>query len=237
MTTAYPEVERTDMFEQLFQRLEEESERRALEEEERDTLETKAEPSPVATVRERRRGSISISRVGGQFDTASSDSQSHTSSRGSRTSSMILTRRNFYQLESTRTDSTDSFASETTTERSADDVEDTHHVAQTHFIPAQSISKAISRRLSRAKDLAPLSPTSASTVIIGVAVEASTVEHHAGGLAAAQTTTTTTVYSGTLRPQRSTPLLNDKVNFLSKAKDITSKLRRKSVAALTPASR
>lgn len=200
-------------------------------------LEEQAEPSPVATVRERRRGSVSISRVG-QFETTSTDSRT-SSTRGSRSSSIILTRRNFYQLDSTRRDSADSFASETTTEPSVADVEETHHVAQTHFIPAQSISKAISRRLSRAKDLVPLSPTSANTVIIGVAVEANTVEHHSGNdnWHGAQTTTTTTVYSGTLRPQRSTPMLNDKVNFLAKAKDITCKLRRRSVAALTPASR
>lgn len=237
MATTYSDVARTDMSEQLFQRLEEESERRALEEEERDMLEEKSEPSPVSTVRDRRRGSISISRVGSQFDTASTDSTTSSSTRGSRSSSIILTRRNFYQLDSGNADSTDSFASETTTEP-LDEVEDTHQVAQTHFIPAQSISKAISRRLSRAKDLMPLaSPTSASTVIIGVAVEANTVEHDDDAFPTAQTTTTTTVCSGTLRPRRSTPLLNEKVNFLSKAKDITSKLRRKSVAALTPASR
>ena len=123
-------------------------------------LEEKAEPSPVTTIRERRRGSISISRVG-HYETASMDS-SASSTRGSRSSSIILTRHNFYQLDSRRADSTDSFASETTTDPSIDDVEDTHHVAQTHFIPGQSISKAISRRLSRAKDLVPLaSPTSA----------------------------------------------------------------------------
>ncbi|EKM53621.1 uncharacterized protein PHACADRAFT_260070 [Phanerochaete carnosa HHB-10118-sp] len=237
MATTFSDTTRTDMFEQLFQRLEEESERRALQEEERDVLEEKAEPSPVATVRDRRRGSISISRVGGQ---SSSDTR-EPSARGSRPSSIIVTRSSFYQLDSGRADSTDSFASETTTDRSVDEVEDIHHVAQTHFIPAQSISKAISRRLSRAKELIPLaSPTSASTVIIDVAVEAKIVEHHPGDGEYRGTQTTTTiaaVSSGTLRPRRSTPMLNDKVTFLAKAKDITSKLRRRSVAAFSPASR
>lgn len=249
---------------QLFQRLEEESEQRAREEEERElqeeqdslrdaveSMSTTTSTVRSASTRERRRGSISISRFGGlgqpPSDAASTDSRA-PSTRGSRSSSIILTKPTFYQLDTRLhqpTGSTDSFASDTTSDPSIDEVEEEHHVAQTHFIPAQSISKAISRRLSRARDLVPLSsPSSTGTLVIGVAVEANTVEHgdeagfHTPQAVAA--TTTTTVYTGCtpgLRTQRSTPGLNERTNFFAKAKDITSKLRRKSVAALTPASR
>jgi hypothetical protein len=208
--------------------LEEESELRALEEAERELEEQEAS----RTIRERRRGSVSISRI----DMISIPS----STRSSRSSSLIVSKPPFYQLNTRQTqpnDSTDSLASETTTDPSVDDVEELH-VAQTQYIPAQSISRAISRRLSRARELVPIvSPTSAA-MIIGVAVEANTVEHRPDEHSVAVSASTTTVYSaGTLRTRRSTSGLNERATFFAKAKDITSKLRRKSVAALTPASR
>lgn len=208
-------------------------------------LEGKLMDSATATirsVRDRRRGSISISRFGQPPESTSTDSRA-PSTRASRSSSIILSKPTFYQLDTRstqppRSGSTDSFASDTTSDPSLDDVPEEPQVAQTHFIPAQSISKAISRRLSRARELVPLSsPSSTGTLVIGVAVEANTVEHHTGDLHPVVSSTTTTIYSNTLRTQRSTPGLNERATFFSKAKDITSKLRRRSVAALTPAQR
>lgn len=198
-------------------------------------------PNTVRSAKDRRRGSISISRFGQPTESTSRI----TSTRASRSSSIIAAKPTFYQLD-TRTNqpppgSTDSFASDTTSDPSLDDVEEEPQVAQTHFIPAQSISKAISRRLSRARDMVPIaSPSSTGTLVIGVAVEANTIEHQPGDVQhphVVNSTTTTTIYSNTLRMQRSTPGLNEKGTFLSKARDITSKLRRRSVAALTPAQR
>ena len=146
------------------------------------------------TIKERRRGSISISRVGDISSLASSLGSRASSTRGSRSSSIVLTKPAFYQLDR-RThahahaapaahDSTDSFASDLSDPSldgaAEETMEEEHHVAQTHFIPAQSLSRAISRRLSRARDVLPLagSPAPAAALVIGVAVEANVVEHH-----------------------------------------------------------
>ncbi|KIP03218.1 hypothetical protein PHLGIDRAFT_20286 [Phlebiopsis gigantea 11061_1 CR5-6] len=82
------------------------------------------------------------------------------------------------------------------------------------------------------------SPHAAGTLVVGVAVEANTVEHAPGDVHALSATTTT-IYSPTtaLRPQRSTPGLHERATLLAKAKDITARFRRKSVAALVPAAR
>jgi hypothetical protein len=102
--------------------------------------------------------------------------------------------------------------------------------------PARSISRAISRRLSRARDMPLPSPSSTSTLIIDVAVEEATHESHSMDGAPRVTVTT-----ATLRTQRSTPGLyarglasapSNSTGWMSKAKDITAKFRRRSLAAL-----
>ncbi|THG98440.1 hypothetical protein EW026_g3745 [Hermanssonia centrifuga] len=247
------------MFEQLFRRLEDESAQRALEEEERERIEAQASDStpspqpaaealpviasPVQTIKERRRGSISVSRFGGiTVDTNDSRTQS---TRPSRSSSIVHTKPTFYQLDTryqAHAGSADSFASNSGADPAAD-VEDEPEITQTTFAPRQSISKAIARRLSRARDVVPLpSPTATSTVVIGVAVEEATTEHYhssdddchsAHGVSSAQ------VYSGTILSQRSSPGLNEKSSssgWVSKARDITAKIRRRSLAAIHPGS-
>lgn len=193
--------------------------------------------STIRSARDRRRGSISISRYGQPTELDSRP----TSGRASRTSSIIVPKPTFYQLDSRLQHpplgSTDSFASDTTSDPSLDHVEDEQQVAQTHIIPGQSLSKAISRRLSRARETVPLAIGGA--LVIGVAVEANTVEHQPGDVHPPQAleTTTTTIYSNTLRTQRSSPGLREPATFFAKAKDITARFRRRSVAALTPALR
>ncbi|KAI0688445.1 hypothetical protein BC835DRAFT_308764, partial [Cytidiella melzeri] len=252
---------RTDMLEQLFQRLEEESEIRALahdevalappsppvpEPEAQEAVDVlSAIPSPLpepatsATVRaakERRRGSISISRFGGPTPEQNLSSESRlTSTRPSRSSSIVIQKPTFYQLNSTtdaHVGSADSLASD-----SADptqDEEEAHMTTQMEKIqPPRSLSRAISRRLSRAKEIPLPSPSSTSTLVIDVAIEQATHESHSedGG-------PRVTVTTATLRTQRSTPGLYDKAaaagsaGWVSKAKGITSKFRRKSMAAL-----
>ena len=104
------------------------SEKKRREEEERDRVEAEAEgrltwqevadevlPTPSQsisrTARERRRTSISVSRIG-QIPESPTDTRS-SSTRPSRSSSIVLTRPTFYQLDTNRVQSgsADSFAS------------------------------------------------------------------------------------------------------------------------------
>ncbi|KAI0821162.1 hypothetical protein BC629DRAFT_1458891 [Irpex lacteus] len=249
---------RTDMLEQLFQRLEEEHEIRALAQEEPSLvdvppasahqahedpdalLDPTVDASIAATVRaprDRRRGSISISRYGGPTAEPTITEPRITSTRPSRSSSIVLQKPAFYQLDTTpsgpaRTGSADSLASDNADP--AMDVEEPDLVTQIAQIhPARSISRAISRRLSRAKELPLPSPSSTSTLVIGVAVEEAT--HESNSIDDGPRVTVTT---STLRTQRSTPGLRDKAaaaagspaGWVSKAKDM---FRRRSIAALS----
>lgn len=271
----------------MFQRLERESEQRALAEELEFHEETDSNSVPSTTslgepditlvqteavdvvsdaaldttvraAKERRRGSISISRFGQTTAEHTPSASLQPSNRPSRSSSIVHTRPTFYQLDTKLpepyTTSADSFASFDTSTVST---EETHHeeeVTSSMVVEVKekrSISKAISRRLSRARELPiPLpSPTSSGTLVIGVAVEEATIEHSADGeWRSADNVNTTKVYTGVLRTQRSTPGLYQKAfasadpnstsnsspsMWMSKAKDITSRFRRKSLAAFT----
>ncbi len=107
-------------------------------------------------------------------------------------------------------------------------------------VQKQSISKAISRRLSRARDVFPLpvtSPHGNGSLVIGVAVEEATTEHAAADADAPDARMSTVrVYSGVLRAQRSSPGLGEKAGagWIEKAKDITLRIRRRSIAVLNP---
>lgn len=232
---------------QIFQRLEEESAQRAREEEERDRLEAEAEGRPTAqevadeviptnasAPKARRRTSISVSRFGQPTDVSPTATQP-PSTRASRSSS-IVTRPAFYQLDARyhpATSSADSFATSDTPSAEVEEVESS--VTQHLWAPRPSISKAISRRLSRARDVVPLPATTGNgSLIIDVAVEEATVEHPVNDddIYGVHGVSTTKVFTGTLRTQRSSPGIQEKAGWVTKAKDITLKLRRKSIAVL-----
>lgn len=196
------------------------------------------EPTSAATARaprDRRRGSISISRYGGPTTDQTPTESRVTSTRPSRSSSIVLQKNTFYQLDTSRSEqagSADSLASDTMDP--AMHIEDSNLTTQiAQILPARSISRAISRRLSRARDLPIPSPSSASTLVIDVAVEEATHESLSTDEGPRVTVTTST-----LRPQRSTPGLRDKAaaaagapaGWVSKAKDM---FRRRSMAAMT----
>lgn len=271
---------------QLFQRLEMESEQRALAEEQESGSQEEVDSNPVtsttmvdevnitpvqeeaadafpepttdATVRaakERRRGSISISRFGQTTAEHTPTVSLQPSTRPSRSSSIVHTKTPFYQLEVKQphvyTNSADSFAS-LDTSAVREEVHHEYEVVSSMVVEVKekrSISKALSRRLSRARELPiPLpNPSPSGTLVIGVAVEEATVEHLADSdWHSVDNMNTTKVYSGTLRTRRSTPGLYQKVSasanpgsntsasvWMSKAKDITSRFRRKSLAAFS----
>lgn len=138
----------------------------------------------------------------------------------------------------------------------------------------QSISRAISRRLSRARSRDVL-VSRRNSVVIGVSVQEATVEHHLeeeeeeerGGESAASTVggegvvdmdktrprSRAAVYvgnnmpmsaspNGVLRKEKSSPGLNmggmgEKQGWMSRAKDLTAKFKRKSIAALSQSAR
>ena len=120
----------------------------------------------------------------------------------------------------------------------------------------QSISRAISSRLSRARTRSRDVLNANGGVIIGVAVQEATVEHHSDDLEFLDDKMTTVVKStvevpvaagepgvgvGVLRRQRSTPKLDghqggQQSSWMVKAKELTSRFKRKSMAALSQVS-
>ncbi|KAI0785805.1 hypothetical protein C8Q75DRAFT_310495 [Abortiporus biennis] len=271
--------DRVDAIEQIFQRVEEESARRAQIEAaeaeaiaitttrpstEDDDAATQREaedtvPSPVATVaqvKQRRRGSVSVSRFGQPTELSPepviASTSAAPSTRPSRSSSLVQAKppqliTPFYQVHAMLHGSADSLAS-----ASANDpenlAEDQQHVTKmATILGKQSLSKAITRRLSRARSrdvLVATAPT--GNVVIGVAVEEATVEHDSDEdheELAARPQSSAAVYSGVqvIRHQRSSPGLNSgersPTSWMAKAKEYTSKFKRRSIAALAPSSR
>lgn len=122
-------------------------------------------------------------------------------------------------------------------------VEDEHHSTQMATIAGkQSISKAISRRLSRARSRDVL-VSRRNSVVIDVSVEEATVEHHSDDdkdpeLVRPQSSAAVYVGggNGVLRREKSSPRLHgsgEKLGWMSKAKDLTARFKRKSMAALS----
>lgn len=103
----------------------------------------------------------------------------------------------------------------------------------------QSISKAISQRLSRTRSRDVLKSAN-NSVIIGVAVQEATVEtHEEDGEDTPQATVVSTVQAPEgLKKQRSTPKLegSQSSSWMAKAKELTSRFKRKSMAALSQVS-
>lgn len=225
--------------ERIFRQVEEESERRAEEEQLRAVRMAlaKVEDSKVKT---RRRGSISISRLG-QFVTPEETSVptprdgSQTPSTPKRFSSLASSSP-FYQsqIANASTSSIASGASAFSNDHAH--IEDPDQVTQVQQIaPKQSIaSKMIPRRLSRAR---PPMVTSGDP-IIGVSVQETTVHSSApseeGGDSPTSVTraTVTSVHAG-LRSQPSRASLSGTTSsgssggWVSRARGFTQKFRRK----------
>ncbi|TRM69046.1 hypothetical protein BD626DRAFT_472726 [Schizophyllum amplum] len=232
-----------ESLEKLFQQLELESERRAKAEprvrddpssSEVKTMGLRQEPSDssLRTKRTRRRGSVSITRFGQLHDDYSSKATSPAAS--SKRLSAIMPEREppFYQTP-IGSDSNASIASGAST-----DASDEHHVTQMQQImPRQNtISRAVGgiipRRLSRARSERVMGPQD-TNLVIGVSVSEATVEATAEEEADMDSRI---VVQRTLRSQPSrlsmaetTPASSGWVN---KAKNFTSKFRRKSSAGI-----
>ncbi|KAI0753409.1 hypothetical protein C8Q80DRAFT_1267815 [Daedaleopsis nitida] len=276
---------RSDLIEQIFQKVEEETERRALEEqreEERSRPSTANRPSPTGTTatgstaaaaaataaagrdptRDRRRGSISVSRFGQTAD-LSAGTCDNPSKLPSRKNSLIInagTNGAFYKAQKF-TGSADSFASDTELPQQ-EDAHDEEQVTQMETIAGRvSLGKAmgrtIARRLSRARTRSRDILTVPSGLVIGVSVEEATTEaeHHgdaaANGAAPLVPIGTTivdaleTIDDQHAQPAPSAPptmsAFPDKekdlkrlsaVTWMARAKDLTRRLKRRSMAVL-----
>ncbi|KAH8103509.1 hypothetical protein BXZ70DRAFT_735230 [Cristinia sonorae] len=144
--------------------------------------------------------------------------------------------------------SADSLASES--EDPSLQVEDHGHSTTMATISGkQSISKAISQRLSRTRTRSRdvLTATRGNgNVVIGIAVQEATIEHHAEEIETPHETvvkSTVEVPQGVKR-QRSAPKLDGngngngssaggQLNWMSKAKELTTRFKRRSMAALS----
>ncbi|KAG5645403.1 hypothetical protein DXG03_006227 [Asterophora parasitica] len=210
----------------------EESERRALEVVATDwTTATELNKNATAAVnpaKNRRRGSISITRFGQLADESSKLSQGPPP-----TLSATASRTTFYQAQPTN-DSIKSFASGASAYVNGEGVhmEDDHVTQMLHIAGRKTISKAVGgflpRRLSRAHSTSVF--VGEANMIIGVSVEESTVES-AEGAEASQTI----IHAGALRNQPSrvtmagsSPARN---SWVAKAKGFTQRFRRKSKAS------
>ncbi|KAI0765683.1 hypothetical protein BD413DRAFT_615587 [Trametes elegans] len=190
---------RSDFIEQIFQKVEQESERRAREQsefEEQSLLDAHgrvaspapsafapAAPAAVSVVRDgprdRRRGSISVSRFG-QVTDLSSHTAENPSTLPSRTNSVIISAGNtgaFYQAQKFA-GSADSFAS---SHEPRPDEREEEQVTQMETIAGRvSIGKAvgglIARRLSRSRTRSRDILSTPSGLVIGVSVEEATTE-------------------------------------------------------------
>ncbi|RDB25166.1 hypothetical protein Hypma_007981 [Hypsizygus marmoreus] len=216
--------------EKIFQKVEEESERRAQEEIANQRTEAalteNAASSATVRVKNRRRGSISITRFGQLAD---------ESAKGPSTPkivSAVASQSAFYQAQVSN-ESTTSFASGASAHFDDDNahLEEDNHVTQMHrIVGRQSISQTVGgllpRRLSRSRSANVLLAGEAN-VVIGVSVEEATVEAAEG----AEMSGTSIHAPGALRNQPSrltmagsSPARN---SWVAKAKGFTQKFRRK----------
>ncbi|KAE9394791.1 hypothetical protein BT96DRAFT_978350 [Gymnopus androsaceus JB14] len=242
-----------ESLEQIFRRVEEESQRRAqaddamlsVPEDEGKAAEGKAaEITKPATIdlqrltdRTRRRGSVSITRFGQLADALSSKDSAATSPPNSPTTiiTTLASQSSFYQsqLLNTSHDSIGSHASENENVHAEDD----DHVTQVHRIaPRQTLTRTVRF---------PPSPSSVSRAFSAVSVQAATATTVEESSAAESQLPIATVTAGTLGPSLNSKPSKSSLrsvssgnwvsssNWVSKAKDFTKKLRRKSVQPLT----
>lgn len=235
---------RSQRIEEIFQRVEEESVRRAAQNAQQQQQEQEQDPS-----RGRRRGgSISVSRFGQPVQPPSEDGETAgTSTPPVSIPSHAIRKPGFYGLQPhLHMGSADSLASDADAnlEDHHADEEVTTQVAT--IAGRQSISKAVggmlNKKLSRSRrqsrDLMPPTPTG-SSMVIGIRVEEARVEAEAHvndvpppRIAAAKVHSTA---SPALRHTRSVAVEKSSPSsaWVDKAKDLSKKLRRRSGAALT----
>ncbi|KIK61166.1 hypothetical protein GYMLUDRAFT_43248 [Collybiopsis luxurians FD-317 M1] len=251
-----------ESLEQIFLRVEEESQKRA----QADALvaaasgePTKPTPldAPTLSVKAQRRGSISITRFGQLTDELSSKESTATSPPNSPTAfiTTLAAQSTFYQSQilSTSRDSLVSHASDNEGLHAEED----NHVTQIHRIAApRSLSRTVGsflpRRLSRARSR-PVIEDVDGTMVIGVSVQAATATVEESSAPDSESPLPqATVTAG--NNHSLTPTLNSKAsksslrsissssnwvpnsNWVTRAKDFTRRLRRKSVQPLTQTS-
>ncbi|THV06182.1 hypothetical protein K435DRAFT_23489 [Dendrothele bispora CBS 962.96] len=229
-----------ESLEKIFQRVEEESARKAREEKESERHEhvdrIKAlSPTPSTSslkARSRRRGSVSITRFGQLDDLINQSSGPESIPTPPKSPSVVSTlaaQSNFYRHHGENS----SYDSLNSNDNQGDEAhtEDAHHVTQVHRIaPRQSISRAmgglIPRRLSRASR--QVITEASGDMVIGVSVEAATVEAAPG--VEDQVQATVHAPGRTLRPKASRSSLaslGSSGGWLHRAKGFTDKFRLK----------
>ncbi|GLB37342.1 hypothetical protein LshimejAT787_0403930 [Lyophyllum shimeji] len=217
-----------ETLEKIFQKVEEESERRVQEELASESVEANGNAAPAPNqAKKRRRGSISVTR----FGELAAEYPKGSPGPSTPTLSTVASRTAFYQAQAEH-GSTESFASGASEHLNDEGahVED-NHVTQIHQIAGrQSISKTVgkmlSRRLSRARSANI--HVGEGNVIIGVAVEEATVESAED--AEANRVVVHAPRALRNQPSRltmagSSPARN---SWVAKAKGFTQKFRRKS---------
>ncbi|KAJ3829625.1 hypothetical protein EV361DRAFT_248834 [Lentinula raphanica] len=248
-----------DSLEKIFQRVEEESQRRAAanlsvvpvsEQDKTGELmrPTSLDVQRLSSLKSRRRGSVSITRFGQLTDDSATDPPANTPPASPAIITALASQSPFYQSQLLNT-SHESLGSHTDNDESH--AEDDDQVTQVHRIAArQTLSRTVGsflpRRLSRARSR-PVIEDSDGTLVIGVSVQAATatVEEASGDINSHLPSTTVSV-GASLTPKlqskesksslRSTSSNNNwrsSNNWMAKAKDFTKKLRRKSGQPLT----
>ncbi|CCM02986.1 uncharacterized protein FIBRA_05101 [Fibroporia radiculosa] len=220
---------------QIFLRVEEESERRAHERAEVEAQQSNvASPMTTTVVRDRRRGSVSVSRFGQGVENTIENKPNDTLSS---VASYVTRKPTFYQADSNVHGSADSLASATDGDLPQHDhtIEEEQVVQMATIAGKQSLSKAFSRKLSRSRTRSRDVLT--SSFVIGVSVEEATVETEAEEVYSATSVSFAHAHTpGALRPQRSKMSIVDRserAGWMDKARDLTQKFRRRSAAALT----
>ncbi|KAF9479494.1 hypothetical protein BDN70DRAFT_894937 [Pholiota conissans] len=234
--------------EQIFQKVEEESERRAqqarLDDLDSVSVEKVANAATAKRQKEKRRGSISISRIGQRTKLVSDDYV--TKDQVSRSPSVLAFAPNtqFYQSHIANL-STNSIASGASQFSNAGaHTEDDNHVTQMHHIVGKpSISsKIIPRRLSRSKSASVMAPPGTqnmeANVVIGISIQEAVVEsvheEQDGERVATRSRSASVVARGPIQKQQSQSTLGSRLqksNWLSMAKSFTQKIRRKNKVA------
>jgi len=180
-------------------------------------------------MRERRRGSVLISRVG-QFEGPMNHSPVVPyRSAGKMPSS--ASRSPLYSNQQ-QSHSVDSFGSDSQTSPLED------HVTQVHHFPRkQSISRAVggmlNRTVSSSRSKADLKPPNRQNVVIGVSVEEATVEHHGHDQEEIRSSKSTSIVqvSSKRRPSgKNQDNDNDRAGWVNKAKGLTKMVKRRSRA-------
>ncbi|KAF9449554.1 hypothetical protein P691DRAFT_546966 [Macrolepiota fuliginosa MF-IS2] len=227
--SGYPEK-----LEKMFLEIEEASERRAreLEEEERvaelsGSVSRSETPNTLANRRDRRRGSISISRFG-QLP------ESQYQGPNSPGLTPIAAQSPFYQAQAANMSNASfaSGASDLSNDRAY--TEDQTHVTQMHQIAGkQGLSKAVNtilpRRLSRTKSASILTPLTEANLVIGVSVQESTTEVSDGEAIELGTTVTVSAPGCKLHnksSRRSLPVSSG-AKWLARAKSLTQSFKFK----------